>query len=393
MDAEGAAKKRKRADAADVAIPDEIEIDVSLPEPLSKKAQRKATKRRKSDARPLDGDTVARKHSDGEARTSEDSDDDDDDDDDAHSPDKQSPADSKRRSPFGIWIGNLSFTLTKAALRSFIVDNAGIAAEAVTRIHLPAARDAVSKKPRNKGFAYVDLATQPDQIAALGVNESLLEGRRVLVKDAASFEGRPAKDALASAAAGGGPGKVDGIHKALPNGKTPGKKVFVGNLAFDVAREDLERQFEKCGAIEDVHVATFEDSGKCKGFAWVTFEDVEAAAAAARGWTLLEQEDSEDEQDDDQDEEEAKRNGKPRKWFVNRLFGRDLRCEFAEDASTRYEKRFGKGRKKEQGRGWRDSEDVDGATMKRKNTSVAHAHAPRESTAIVQGTGSKIVFD
>ncbi len=35
---------------------------------------------------------------------------------------------------------------------------------------------------------------------------------------------------------------------------------------------------------------------------------------------------------------------KPRKWTVNKLAGRVLRCEFAEDPALRYRKRFGKKR-------------------------------------------------
>ena len=80
-------------------------------------------------------------------------------------------------------------------------------------------------------------------------------------------------------------------------------------------------------------MATFEDSGKCKGYAWVEFEQIASAEAAIQGWT----------------ETKAKvdvSNGdtKPsrRRLWINKIKGRKMRIEFAEDSTTRYSKRFGK---------------------------------------------------
>jgi len=49
------------------------------------------------------------------------------------------------------------------------------------------------------------------------------------------------------------------------------------------------------------------------------------------------------EQEDEGEAREGKKR-KPRKWTVNKLAGRLLRCEFAEDPALRYRKRFGKKR-------------------------------------------------
>jgi RNA recognition motif-containing protein len=317
--------KRKREDAAPVA--DELEIDLSLPEPLSKKAARKA-KRPKKAAEPVKGVPAAVVDDDADPTPKREDDEED----------KKPPG----RSAFAIWIGNLPWTATKPALRSFLREQAGVPDDAITRLHMPAPAAAApspspsarggGERPVNRGFAYVDFATAAHQRAALAASERALGGRRVLIKDARSFEGRPAPAAPSAADGGAGVGGA----VAGSRDKPPSKRVFVGNLAFDVTKDDLERHFSQCGELADVFLATFEDSGKCKGFGWVTFAEVGGAVAAVRGWILREQ--------DEEERREGKEGKKlkPRKWTVNKLAGRVLRCEFAEDPALRYRKRFGK---------------------------------------------------
>lgn len=309
---------------------DELEIDLSLPEPLSKKAARKA-KRPKKLADPTKPTTTSVPADDDPAAAFQ---------------DEQEPeaaaAEPPRRSDFAIWIGNLPWSATKLALRSFLREQAGVPETAITRLHMPAPDPVPSssarrgdEKPVNKGFAYVDFSTEAHQRAAIAASEKALGGRRVLIKDARSFEGRPEPAPAADEAAAGG-GAV-GKPAAAPGSrdKPPSKRVFVGNLAFDVTKDDLERHFSQCGELADVFLATFEDSGKCKGFGWITFAEIGGAVAAVRGWILREQEPEEG-----ADGELEKR--KPRKWTVNKLAGRLLRCEFAEDPGLRYNKRFRK---------------------------------------------------
>jgi RNA recognition motif-containing protein len=141
-------------------------------------------------------------------------------------------------------------------------------------------------------------------------------GRRVLIKSSRDFEGRPEKS------------QSTGIGSKM----APSKRVFLGNLDFDVTKEDLESHFEVCGPIAKVQIATFEDSGKCKGYAWIDFEDIAAAAAAVRGWV-----------ESAAANKASGRTKKPkRRVWVNKIRGRKLRAEFAEDKTTRYNKRFGK---------------------------------------------------
>jgi cold-inducible RNA-binding protein len=57
-------------------------------------------------------------------------------------------------------------------------------------------------------------------------------------------------------------------------------KVFVGNLSFDTARDELERLFSEHGEIVDLSIPTDRLSGRPRGFAFVEYASDEQAAAA-----------------------------------------------------------------------------------------------------------------
>jgi RNA recognition motif-containing protein len=54
-------------------------------------------------------------------------------------------------------------------------------------------------------------------------------------------------------------------------------KVFVGNLSFDVTREELIDAFSAAGKVVDAKVPTDRETGRPRGFAFVEFENDEAA--------------------------------------------------------------------------------------------------------------------
>lgn len=427
-------KKRKNANA-DVA---ELEVDINLPEPPSKRAKR-ALKKGKvlpPKVRPaLDGD-----ENDEEATA-------------AGVPGKNSNGKGgktkEERSQFGIWIGNLPFTVTRTQLFKWFVDNSGgaIAESDITRINLPLGKrptvsaaqalrphnvhaDSQGKPlPPNKGFAYVDFLTLEAKIAATALSETEIDGgRRVLIKDSKSFEGRPASTPQAAtgedAATGANSkaprnkaGEANEDADAAPPGSTS-TKVFVGNLGFETSEEDLRRHFAPCGPIAWVKVATFPDNTeKCRGYGWVQFGGKteeggnvtpEAASNAAinavRGFVRLQEKiDTEEDfvaeaegEDVSEAREDAKKATRTRKWWVNQFKGRPLKVQFAEDDVSRYKKRFGKGRP-------RDGDDGD------KDKPAGAGGAPRERRAkpfkqrdigvaaltggIVESTGTKTVFE
>jgi RNA recognition motif-containing protein len=52
--------------------------------------------------------------------------------------------------------------------------------------------------------------------------------------------------------------------------------VFVGNLSFDVTREELIEAFNEAGRVVDAKVPTDRETGRPRGFAFVEFEDEES---------------------------------------------------------------------------------------------------------------------
>lgn len=383
------AKKRKRE-----ALPDEIEIDVSAPEPASKKAARKLKKAKLNPASTSNGTEAT---TDGKATV------------DAEDKDK-----SAKRSDFGVWIGNLPWSATKESLRNFLVENAEMKTEHITRVHMPPPTKPVNPnwttKPLNKGFAYVDFSSELAMYSAIALTETKMDGRALLIKNAKSFEGRPDKPKTEEEQDNGRGGKG-----AVKSAHPPNKRVFVGNLSFDVTKEDLQAHYSQCGPIENLHMATFEDSGKCKGYAWVTFGDVESATSAVKGFIFKteaeikrEKKGSAAKDDDSDSEADLPKANKKRKWLLNRLNGRELRCEFAEDSTTRYNKRYGKDKEAEpvdgvnparwknfgsgggNKREWKPREKVDARTIP---SGKAHSSAQRASHAIVESQGKKTTFE
>ncbi|KAF9138020.1 hypothetical protein BG015_002531 [Linnemannia schmuckeri] len=167
-----------------------------------------------------------------------------------------------RKGEYGIWIGNLSFLTTDKALRHFFRN---VGAD-ITRVNMPTGSG--YNKKGNKGFAYVDFSSAEGQEAAIKLSESELDGRKVLIKSSKSYEGRPAVS------------KAAAQEKSLKQKHPVSPTLFVGNLSFQSTREGLQKLFEDCGEIRKVRLATFEDSGKCKGFAYIDYMAPESATAA-----------------------------------------------------------------------------------------------------------------
>jgi RNA recognition motif-containing protein len=59
-----------------------------------------------------------------------------------------------------------------------------------------------------------------------------------------------------------------------------GSKVFVGGLAWATESDGLKTAFEKYGAVREAKVITDRETGRSRGFGFVTFEKEEDAKAA-----------------------------------------------------------------------------------------------------------------
>ncbi|KAJ9623022.1 uncharacterized protein PV06_04762 [Exophiala oligosperma] len=352
--------RKRNAEAA------EIEIDVDAPEPPSKKALRRAKRVKSATKDDLKGVESSSQTTSTPAPSSQ---------------------DPPKRSPYGIWIGNLTFTTTKDDLIRFLTEKSKglVHQDHITRVHLPQGPPKHGKA-MNKGFSYVDFSTEDSLGAALQLSEGLLGGRRVLIKNAKDFGGRPDR-------------KKDQEEVQT---KAASKRIFVGNLDFDTTVEDLESHFEACGPISHTHMATFEDSGKCKGFAWIEFEQLASAEAAMRGWVEAGETST--------SSSSGTRLDKHRIW-LGKINGRKLRMEFAEDKATRYQKRFGKNAKgtraadddgqqdeairevDDEGVSTPKSSEEKRANRKRAGGKYAEETVQRLTGAIIESKGQKMVFD
>ena len=68
-----------------------------------------------------------------------------------------------------------------------------------------------------------------------------------------------------------------------------GKKLYVGNLSYDVSSADLEQMFASHGTVDSASVITDRGTGQSKGFGFVEMSsnaEAEAAIAALDGKEL-----------------------------------------------------------------------------------------------------------
>jgi RNA recognition motif-containing protein len=60
------------------------------------------------------------------------------------------------------------------------------------------------------------------------------------------------------------------------------KKVYVGNLPFRTTEEDLSSLFQQVGQVESVSIITDRDTGRSKGFGFVSMSSDDADKAIAQ---------------------------------------------------------------------------------------------------------------
>jgi len=364
-------KKRKRTTTTE----EELEIDITAPEPPSKKALRKLKKH------PELAEKAARKAAKAAKKLLASS---------STTEKKDLPVGaSQNRSKYGIWIGNLSFSTTPQILESHLVGDGKVTKkEDITRVNMP-----VDKMGKNRGFAYVDFTSNEALEHALGLSETLLGGRRVLIKNSKDFSKRPAASTTES-----------GLKTGANLSKNPPSRIlYVGNLDFNVTREDLEQHFSFAGKIVHVRLATFEDTGKCKGFGFVDFEDQDSVRRAMLGLTPEEEEVHEGLDG----KEEVEMMKKRRKRAIVGM--RPISMEYGQDPTTRYKKRFGgnreigdedkdprQDRKRDNGAGRRnEAEKRPRRVVDNRSTDAGAVYSTdvKRTGAIAASTGKKIAFD
>ena len=61
------------------------------------------------------------------------------------------------------------------------------------------------------------------------------------------------------------------------------KKLYVGNLSFDVTQDQLNQMFAPHGNVQSAQLISDRDTGRSKGFGFVELSDDSAAEAAIAG--------------------------------------------------------------------------------------------------------------
>ncbi|KAK2465961.1 hypothetical protein APHAL10511_001602 [Amanita phalloides] len=199
-----------------------------------------------------------------------------------------------------VWVGNLSYKTTVDELKTFFAR-----AGEMTRIHMPTHRAAGAgpgRKAENRGFAYVDFASPEAKACAIALSEQPLIGRKLLIKDGDDFTGRPDVNATGTGTGTSIKTCSKTAQKILRAQKQPpGPTLFLGNLGFETTEADIlemlnahrmpsegrQQKTDHLAAsapssswIRKVRMGTFEDSGLCKGFAFVDFMSMEDATSA-----------------------------------------------------------------------------------------------------------------
>ena len=57
-------------------------------------------------------------------------------------------------------------------------------------------------------------------------------------------------------------------------------KLYVGNLSYETTENDLQDAFGACGTVTEVNLMMDRDTGRSRGFAFVTMADKDAARTA-----------------------------------------------------------------------------------------------------------------
>jgi nucleolin len=122
-------------------------------------------------------------------------------------------------------------------------------------------RDRNTGNPR--GFAFVEMVNEEEGQAAIAALDGAdIDGRTIRVNKQVS------KEELA---------KTRKPREERP--VVEGKRIYVGNLPFDIERHELVSMFEDYGTVLESFLPFDKETGKPRGFAFVTMADAEADAA------------------------------------------------------------------------------------------------------------------
>ncbi|KAK7856545.1 uncharacterized protein LOC112027516 [Quercus suber] len=122
---------------------------------------------------------------------------------------------------------------------------------------------------RSKGVGYIEFYDAMSVPMAIALSGNLLLGQPVMVKPSEAE-----KNLVQSNASTGGSSGLAGPYGAVD------RKLYVGNLHFNMTESQLRAIFEPFGPVELVQLPLDLETGHCKGFGFVQFAKLEDAKAA-----------------------------------------------------------------------------------------------------------------
>uniref|UniRef100_A0A8D2HBY0 Heterogeneous nuclear ribonucleoproteins A2/B1 n=1 Tax=Urocitellus parryii TaxID=9999 RepID=A0A8D2HBY0_UROPR len=140
-----------------------------------------------------------------------------------------------------LFIGGLSFETTEDSLRNYY-RQWGKLTDCVVM------RDSASK--RSRGFGFVTFSSMAEVDAAMAARPHSIDGRVVEPKRAVARE-----------------------ESGKPGARVTVKKLFVGGIKGDTEEHHLRDYFAGYGKIDTIEIITDRQSGKKRGFGFVTFDD------------------------------------------------------------------------------------------------------------------------
>jgi RNA recognition motif-containing protein len=134
-----------------------------------------------------------------------------------------------------LFVGGLSWITTEDGLRQYF-DGLGLNVDTVTIM-----RD---KRGRSRGFGFLTLASPKEIEMAISFHLHI-DGRKVEAK------------------------------RAIPQSdmSNHAKKIFVGGLPVSLSNYDFRKYFESFGKVLESQIMTDRDSGRSRGFGFITFEE------------------------------------------------------------------------------------------------------------------------
>ena len=67
-------------------------------------------------------------------------------------------------------------------------------------------------------------------------------------------------------------------------------RLYVGNLSFNTTADGVRAAFQEFGTVSDVHLVSDRETGRSRGFAFVTMGTPEEAAKAIQGMDIMQTE-------------------------------------------------------------------------------------------------------